>query len=147
MKGQLFPYKDENISKSRPVITYLLIALNVIIFIWSLTDFENIINTLGFLPAAPMFLTLFTSMFLHGGIDHIFGNMWFLFMFGDNVEDRFGRVKYIIFYLFAGLAATAAHFLTNIGSEIPTIGASGAIVGKAFYEGKISLREAIQNVS
>ena len=129
MKGQFLPYKDDNVTKSRPTVTYALIALNVIIFIWSLFDYSNIINTFGFKPAEFAVLTIFTSMFLHGGIDHLFGNMWFLFIFGDNVEDRFGKVKYIIFYLLSGVAATLTHFATNMDSLIPTIGASGAISG------------------
>lgn len=129
MKGQFLPYKDENISATKPYITYILITINVAVFIWSLTDFENVINIYGFKPADLMLITVFTSMFLHGGLDHIFGNMWFLFIFGDNVEDKLGKIKYIIFYLLSGIAATAAHFLTNIGSTIPAIGASGAISG------------------
>ena len=129
MKGQFLPYKDENVSASRPYITYTLIAINIIIFIVSLFDYENIINTFGFTPAQFSIVTIFTAMFLHGGIDHLFGNMWFLFIFGDNVEDRMGKAKYIIFYLAAGVAATMTHFVTNIGSTIPSIGASGAISG------------------
>ncbi len=129
MKGQLFPYKDDNPSATRPVITYLLIAANVIIFLWSLLDYENIINIYGFKPAEFAIITVFTSMFLHGGFDHLFGNMWFLFIFGDNVEDKFGKMKYILFYLLAGVAATLTHFATNMGSVIPAIGASGAISG------------------
>lgn len=129
MKGQLFPYKDENVAKNIAHVTYALIALNVIIFVWSLTDFENIINTYGFTPAFPALITVFTSMFLHGGLDHLFGNMWFLFIFGDNVEDRLGKIKFILFYLASGIAATALHFLTNAGSIVPAIGASGAISG------------------
>ena len=129
MKGQFFPYKDENVSKSTPYVTYALIAVNVIVFIISLADFENIITTYGFKPSEFVLITLLTSVFLHGGIEHIFGNMWFLFMFGDNVEDKFGKIKYIIFYLAAGLVATLAHYMMNIGSNIPAIGASGAISG------------------
>ncbi|MBI2583921.1 MAG: rhomboid family intramembrane serine protease [Candidatus Aenigmarchaeota archaeon] len=129
MKGQFFPYKDENVSKTKPYITYALIAINVIIFIWSLTDFDNIILKYGFVPAEISFLTIFTSMFLHGGFDHIFGNMWYLWLFGDNVEDKLGKIKYILFYLLSGIAATATHLVTNLGSEIPAIGASGAISG------------------
>lgn len=129
VKGQLFPYKDENIAKNVAHVTYVLIAINVIVFIWSLTDFENIISTYGFTPANVAFITIFTSMFLHGGIDHIFGNMWFLFIFGDNIEDKLGKIKFLLFYLASGIAATALHFLTNIGSTIPAIGASGAISG------------------
>lgn len=129
MKGQFFPYKDENVSKSRPYVTYALIALNVAVFIWSLGSFEPIISNYGFKPAAASLLTIFTSMFLHGGLDHIFGNMWYLWIFGDNVEDKMGKPLFIVFYLLSGIAATATHYLTNIGSSIPAIGASGAISG------------------
>src|SRR3989338_8367056 len=104
MKGQFFPYHDENVRRSSPHITYTLISLNVIIFLWSLTNFEGIINVFGFKPSEFVLLTILTSMFLHGGFDHIFGNMWFLFIFGDNVEDKFGKIKYLIFYLFSGAA-------------------------------------------
>jgi hypothetical protein len=79
--------------------------------------------------AVPVWLTLLTCIFLHGGWLHFLGNMWFLHIFGDNVEDRFGRVGYIVFYLGAGVAASATHLLTNASSPIPTIGASGAIAG------------------
>ncbi len=129
MKGQFFPYKDENISRSIPVVTISLIAINVAVFLWSLADFETIIASYGFIPAGFSLITLLTSMFLHGGIAHIFGNMWFLYLFGDNVEDRMGRAKYIVFYLLAGLAASLAHYITDTGSIIPAIGASGAISG------------------
>ncbi len=128
-KGQFFPYKDETKRRSFPYITIALIAVNVLIFIWSLLNFENVINTYGFTPAAASLLTIFTAMFLHGGIDHIFGNMWYLWLFGDNVEDKFGKLFYIIFYLLSGVAATLTHWLTNIGSAVPAIGASGAISG------------------
>jgi len=129
MKGQFFPYKDENVAKSFPAVTYALIAINVAAFLWSLSDFEHTISAYGFVPADFVLLTLFTSMFLHGGFGHIFGNMWYLYLFGDNVEDRFGKVKYVIFYLLSGLAAALVHYLTDINSTVPTIGASGAISG------------------
>lgn len=81
-------------------------------------------------PAAvPNVLTLVTSVFLHGGIAHILGNMWFLFIFGDNVEDRFGHLGYLLFYLICGVAAGVFHLVTNANSPVPTIGASGAIAG------------------
>lgn len=82
--------------------------------------------------AAPSFspwLTLLTCTFLHGGWMHVIGNLWFLHIFGDNVEDRFGHGKYLLFYLACGIMASATHLLTNLGSNIPTIGASGAIAG------------------
>lgn len=129
MKGQFFPYKDENVAKSFPAVTYALIAINVAAFLWSLADFEHIIVAYGFVPANFVLLTLFTSMFLHGGVGHIFGNMWYLYLFGDNVEDRLGKVRYIIFYLLSGLAAVFVHFITDPSSAVPTIGASGAISG------------------
>ncbi len=129
MKGQFFPYKDENVSKSFPVVTISLIIINAAIFLLSLMDFEGVIARYGFVPADFVLITLFTSMFLHGGFDHIFGNMWYLYLFGDNVEDRLGKAKYIIFYLLSGLAAVFVHYLTNPTSAVPTIGASGAISG------------------
>lgn len=129
MKGQFFPYRDENPTKSRPYVTIALIIINVAVFIWSLFNFEPVIDAYGFKPADFALVTIFTSMFLHGGIDHIFGNMWFLFIFGDNVEDKLGKIRYVVFYLLAGIAATVTHFATNIGSTIPAIGASGAISG------------------
>jgi membrane associated rhomboid family serine protease len=129
MKGQLFPLGDINPRKGFPYVTISLIAINVIVFIWSLSDFENTINNLGFTPAYPSILTLFTSMFLHGGFDHIFGNMWYLWIFGDNVEDKLGKIKFIFLYIASGLAADFLHFITNLGSDIPSIGASGAISG------------------
>jgi membrane associated rhomboid family serine protease len=79
--------------------------------------------------AVPPLLTLVTCIFLHGGWLHFLGNMWFLFIFGDNVEDRMGHVGYLAFYLLAGVAASVTHLVTNLGSPIPTIGASGAIAG------------------
>jgi membrane associated rhomboid family serine protease len=79
--------------------------------------------------AVPPLLTLLTCVFLHGGWMHFLGNMWFLFIFGDNVEDRLGHAAYLIFYLAAGIAASLTHLLTNAGSPVPTIGASGAIAG------------------
>ncbi len=129
MKGQLFPYKDDNVAKSKPIVTYGIIIACIAVFILSLTDFENIINGYGFTPANFVLITLFTSMFLHAGIEHLFGNLWYLWIFGDNVEDRFGRIKYILFYLASGIAATLAQYATDPLSIIPSIGASGAISG------------------
>ncbi|MBI4021055.1 MAG: rhomboid family intramembrane serine protease [Candidatus Aenigmarchaeota archaeon] len=129
MKGQFLPYKDENPAHRFPLVTTALIILNVAVFLWSLTDFEATIGTWGFTPADFVLLTLLTSMFLHGGIDHIFGNMLFLHIYGDNVEDRLGRLPYLAFYLVAGLAAALTHYVTDPTSLVPTIGASGAISG------------------
>lgn len=124
-----FPLSDINPRRARPIITVVLIVINVGAFLFSLQDFEFFILSFGFIPAAASILTTFTSMFLHGGFDHLFGNMWYLWLFGDNVEDVFGRIHYLSFYLLSGLFATLAHHLTNMGSLIPAIGASGAISG------------------
>jgi len=128
-KGQFFPYSDTAPRKRFPVVTVSLIVLNVIVFIWSLTNYDNIISTYGFVPANLSILTLFTSMFLHGGIDHIFGNMWYLWIFGDNVEDTLGKLKFLLLYFMSGLSAAFFQYLTNPTSTIPSIGASGAISG------------------
>lgn len=123
-----FPLSDENPKHSR-VVTLILIALNIGIFLYSLQDFELFIFGFGFIPTYANVLTAFTSMFLHGGIEHLLGNMWFLWIFGDNIELVFGKLHYLFFYLAAGLSAVFAHYLTNVNSLIPTIGASGAISG------------------
>jgi len=128
-KSQFFPLGDDNPAKKIPLVNWLLIAANVIIFVLSVSDLEQIIGIFGFTPADFSLLTMFTSMFLHGSIAHLFGNMWFLFIFGDNIEDRLGHIGYVLFYILCGLAATIAHFLLSIGSDIPAIGASGAISG------------------
>ncbi len=154
-KAQFFPLKDENPRSRFPFVNFLFIIINVVVFFVSLSAFESFINTYGFKPAEFSLLTLFTSMFLHGGIAHIFGNMWFLYIFGDNIEDKFGHFKYIVFYILSGIAASILHFILNINSNIPAVGASGAISGvlgayivlfpKAkvhvigrFYSGKVS---------
>ncbi|MBC7120363.1 MAG: rhomboid family intramembrane serine protease [Candidatus Methanosuratus sp.] len=125
----LFPVKDIVERRTFPYVTLLLICANVAAFAVSLLDFEEIIYTYGFIPAKASLLTAFTCMFLHAGIDHIFGNMWFLLTFGDNVEDRFGHIKFLLFYLATGFAATYVNYLIDPNSQIPTIGASGAISG------------------
>jgi membrane associated rhomboid family serine protease len=128
-RAQFFPLKDDNPVSTFPIVNWILIAVNVVVFVYSLTNFDAIIAAFGFTPASFSFLTMFTSLFLHGGIAHIAGNMWYLFIFGDNIEDRFGHFFYLIFYLIAGMVASFSHFLLNIGSEIPAVGASGAISG------------------
>lgn len=129
MKGQFFPYYDTESRKKFPTVTVFLIAVNVIVFLISLLDFDNIISNFGFIPAHFTIITIFTSMFLHGGFDHIFGNMWYLWIFGDNVEEFFGKIKYVILYFLSGLAATFFQWLSDPTSTIPGIGASGAISG------------------
>ncbi|MBI3412643.1 MAG: rhomboid family intramembrane serine protease [Candidatus Aenigmarchaeota archaeon] len=133
MKGQFFPYGDSAKTKRFPVVTVSLILTNAAIFAWSLADFENVINTFGFtpyyFPSLYALITIFTSMFLHAGLDHIFGNMWYLWIFGDNVEDRVGRLKFFVLYLLSGTAASIVQYLVDTSSGIPSIGASGAVSG------------------
>lgn len=125
----MFPVQDIVRRRTFPFVNLLLIAANVIIFVISLTNFNEVVDTYGFTPARWSAITVFTSMFLHGGIDHIFGNMWYLWIFGDNVEDRFGHVKYLIIYLVFGVVAVAMQYMTDTTSIVPMIGASGAISG------------------
>lgn len=140
----MIPLRDDAPRSSFPGVTYFLIALNVLIFLyqWSLPPrpemrFEA---SFGFIPyrvdlwlsgapAMAAFLPAFTSMFLHAGWLHLIGNMWFLYLFGDNVEDRLGHFRYLVTYLICGFAAAFTHFVFNMHSKIPTVGASGAIAG------------------
>jgi membrane associated rhomboid family serine protease len=132
----MLPTGDDNSSRrTTPIVTYILIALNVLFFIVELSGGDAFITQWAFVP--NRFLanpgadspTLFTSMFMHAGLLHIGGNMLYLWIFGDNVEDRFGHVKFSIFYLLCGLAATAAQLVFSLDSNIPNLGASGAIAG------------------
>ena len=133
----MLPIGDENHEITiLPYITYGLIALNVIAFIYELTlgsGLERFMMEYGAVPTKIMngedLHALFSSMFLHAGWGHIIGNMLFLKVFGDNVEDRLGHGWFLLFYLVTGLAASAAHILLNQGSAIPSVGASGAISG------------------
>ncbi len=126
---------DDSARRTVPLVTYGLIALNVLFFIVELTGGDAFIAKWAFVPsrflANPVgdFLTLFTAMFMHAGWLHLGGNMLYLWIFGDNVEDRFGHLKFIIFYLICGLAATFAQLAFSIGSDVPNLGASGAIAG------------------
>jgi membrane associated rhomboid family serine protease len=132
----MFPIGDDNTSRRTvPLFTYALIALNVLFFIIEKSGGTAFIEKWAFVPSRFLanpsgdFLTLFTSMFMHAGWVHLGGNMLYLWIFGDNVEDRFGHIKFIIFYLLCGLAATFAQLAFSIGSEVPNLGASGAIAG------------------
>lgn len=129
MKGQFIPYGDENAREGYPYVTIALIAINSCVFLLSLPDLENIIYAYGFIPLEFSFLTMFTSMFLHGGLFHLGFNMLFLYIFGDNVEDRFGHLTFLVFYLLSGMIGSIVHFLTGPLSVIPAVGASGAISG------------------
>ena len=118
-----------------PVVVYTLIALNVAFFFAELGGGDSFIVRWAFVPRrfladpAGGFVTVFTSMFMHGGWMHLGGNMLYLWIFGDNVEDRFGHVKFLVFYLLCGIAATFAQMAFNPGSNVPNVGASGAIAG------------------
>ena len=133
----MIPIKDQIPTRHIPVINYLLIAANIVVFIimyFSGANEEALVYQFALIPAnvtAGIDLgdisDVFTSMFMHAGIAHILGNMLYLWIFGDNVEDSMGPVKYLSFYLVGGVVASLAHILTNPGSQIPTVGASGAI--------------------
>lgn len=132
----MFPIGDDNTSRRIvPLVTYALIVMNVLFFFVELSGGNAFIEQWAFIPSRFManplgdFPTLFTAMFMHAGWVHLGGNMLYLWIFGDNVEDHFGHIKFIIFYLFCGLAATFAQLAFSIGSNIPNLGASGAIAG------------------
>ncbi|NSX54726.1 rhomboid family intramembrane serine protease [Parasulfitobacter algicola] len=135
----MFPIRDHNPSEKIPFVTYILMALNIIIFAsyWRFLDDPMALNQVWFDWAmVPMFInnqeniyTIFTSIFLHGGILHLAGNMLFLYIFGDNLEEEFGHFGFLVFYLFCGVAAGMIHVLADPASMVPTVGASGAIAG------------------
>jgi len=143
----MIPLKDMSARRSVPVVTLLLIAVNVVVFLHQVSlsphAADAFINTYGLVPwkisaalagnhrmtLADGLIPLFTCMFLHGGWLHIIGNMWFLWVFGGNVEDRLGPVAYLLFYLVCGIGSGVAQTLFSWGSHIPSIGASGAISG------------------
>ena len=141
----MIPLKDTIPSRTVPFVNYTIILINLLCFLYQLSlgpHLEKFLYVWGVVPAqffAPLsighlhlsqrILPLFTSMFLHGGWLHFLGNMLYLYIFGDNVEDRLGHARYLLFYLLCGVLAAAVHLLTNTGSRVPTIGASGAIAG------------------
>jgi len=132
----MFPIGDDNRDRRlRPVVTYALIAINVLVFLVELGGGDAFIGAWAFVPvrflADPLgdLLTLFSSMFMHAGLLHLGGNMLYLWIFGDNVEDRFGHLRFLLFYLVCGVAATFAQLAFSAGSDIPSLGASGAIAG------------------
>jgi rhomboid family protein len=132
----MLPVRDVIPSQTVPVATIGLIAINGFVFLHEFSlvahspaALDAFIETYGFLPAAFTIPTIFTSMFLHGSWMHLFGNMLSLWIFGDNVEDRLGHGRYVLFYLLCGVIATLAHYFSDPASQIPTVGASGAIAG------------------
>jgi membrane associated rhomboid family serine protease len=144
----MFPIRDDQPSFSKPYINYLIIALNVIVYFLfeppirsrafeAMTfqfglvpyDFTHALARVPQYPLGANLLTVLTSMFMHGDIFHILGNLWFLWIFGDNIEDRVGHFPYLIFYLICGIAAALTDIALTPTSRVPLIGASGAIAG------------------
>jgi membrane associated rhomboid family serine protease len=132
----MFPIGDDDTSRrTTPVVTYALIALNLLFFFVELSGGDPFIQHWSVVPRrllanpAADFPTIFTSMFMHAGWLHLGGNMLYLWIFGDNVEDSFGHLKFLVFYLLCGVAATAAQLAFSAGSNVPNLGASGAIAG------------------
>ena len=143
----MIPLHDNNPTETFPFLTIGIIVVSVLVFIWQISLHESaqqsVAYSLGTVPAllfdgpqinisnllAPSSLTLFTSMFLHGGWMHLLGNMLYLWIFGNNIEDTLGHKRFLIFYIMAGLAAALSHALLNPASTLPMIGASGAISG------------------
>jgi len=142
----MIPLRDDQPSFSTPAVTYFLIAFNTLIYLFEKaqtpTGLSALFEQFALIPdhvalglagysggLVGAVLPMFTSMFLHGGWMHLIGNMWVLWIFGDNIEDQLGHFLYLVFYLLCGLGAAVFHVLLNWGSPIPTVGASGAIAG------------------
>jgi len=140
----MIPLRDRNPSGSFPAVTVALIAANVVVFLFEMMaqqDLERFFSAYALIPAkvtlgldgrlpwSDVVTPFFSSMFLHGGWLHLIGNMWYLWIFGDNVEDTLGPVRFLLFFLLTGLAAGITHVALNPASTIPTVGASGAISG------------------
>ena len=143
----MIPLKDDNPTSSRPVVTYFLIGICVVIFLMQLGSQSyktgQLFYSYGLIPsvlmgydqlpmdlyAVPAYLTIFTSMFMHGGFMHLIGNMLYMWIFADNIEDSLGPKKFIIFYLLSGIGAATAQILMDTHSQVPMVGASGAIGG------------------
>ncbi|GAI00996.1 unnamed protein product, partial [marine sediment metagenome] len=141
----MFPIWDDVPTKKFPLITVALIVLNTIVYLYQVSlgeRFTEFIYSMGLLPfeithhtdifpsgPSPIYLTIFTSMFMHGSIVHLLGNMLFLWIFGNNIEDYLGRRNFVIFYLFCGITAAFTQIFFNPDSTVPMVGASGAIAG------------------
>ena len=128
----MIPLRDTIPSARVPVVNYALIAVNVAVFLYEASlgrRLEPFIYAHGLVPRDFSFTDLLISMFLHGGLMHLLGNMLYLYIFGDNVEDRLGHARFLVFYLLCGVAAGAAQAMANPNSTLPMVGASGAIAG------------------
>lgn len=148
----MIPLGDDNsLRKSTPVVTYLLIVLNILVFFLELGGGEDFIKKWAFIPSnfikdpVSNLPTMLTAMFMHAGWGHLIGNMLYLWIFGDNVEDQFGKIKFFLFYLACGICATLAQLMFSSESSVPNLGASGAIAGVLgayilyFPQGKINV--------
>ncbi len=127
----MIPLRDVIPSRTTPYVTFAIIIVNALVFMLELSapDIQDFVFAYGLIPAEFSWVTVLTSMFLHGGWLHIIGNMWFLWIFGDNVEDRMGHGRFVVFYLLCGVTAALAQTMMAPNSEIPMVGASGAIAG------------------
>ncbi len=142
----MIPLRDENPSRTIPIVNIFLILANLSVFIYQNFFVQGgagpLFTRLGFIPyelthavdiapknLAPVPLTIITSMFMHAGWIHFLGNMLYLWIFGDNIEDALGHFKYLFFYLLCGVSASLTHGLVNFSSQVPTVGASGAVAG------------------
>jgi membrane associated rhomboid family serine protease len=128
----VFPLRDVIPSRTTPLVTVTLIVVNSLVFLYQVSlgpDAQQLVLDYGLVPAAFTFVAVITSMFLHGGFLHFGGNMLFLWIFGDNVEDRMGHARFLVFYLLCGVAAALVQTISNPTSVIPMVGASGAIAG------------------
>jgi membrane associated rhomboid family serine protease len=129
----MIPLKDVIPSRTRPVVTTSLVAVNALVFLLQLTlspsDVERFAFAFGLVPAHFSLVSLFTSMFIHGGLVHVGGNLLYLWIFADNIEDRLGHGRFLVFYLATGVAAALAQTAMDPASTIPMVGASGAIAG------------------
>ncbi|MCB9136558.1 MAG: rhomboid family intramembrane serine protease [Anaerolineales bacterium] len=133
----MIPLRDENPTYHTPYINYILILINILVFIFQVmlgSSQDSFVYQFALIPAqftngisVGDITDIFTSMFMHAGFAHIAGNMLYLWIFGDNVEDAMGHGRYLFFYLLGGFTASITHILTNLGSQLPTVGASGAI--------------------
>ena len=128
----MIPLRDVIPSRTAPVVTVTLIGINILAFLLQMAqgpETEAFVRTWGLVPAMFSWVTVFTSMFLHGGLFHLGGNMLYLWIFGDNVEDRLGHGRFLLFYLLCGVAAAVAQSMILPESRVPMVGASGAIAG------------------
>jgi membrane associated rhomboid family serine protease len=132
----MIPIRDENPRERTPYVTWLLILANIAVFVWQLNfGLERSVFRYGFIPLAlhegewAELGHVFTSMFMHGGWLHLIFNLWFLHVFGDNIEDELGHGRYLLFYLLCGIGADVAHYVSDSTSIFPVVGASGAISG------------------